>query len=153
MLQGPRGRGETLSPLLLLAASRCSVATGIDGGMADEVVEEVGAEGGERAAGGSNPEKGSTGAASSLQKLAEKTLEEHLADVMKCVVGNIKDKHLPSAKLLIDLAARLKADEDVPETAYTSLAQVLWTACPESVRKELGFGAENGAQNEYRTTS
>jgi hypothetical protein len=60
-----------------------------------------------------------------LQRKAEKTVAEYFADIFDCITANIKAKHLPSAKLLIDLAARLEKGLYVPEQEYMSLAAVL----------------------------
>ena len=60
-----------------------------------------------------------------LQRKAEKTVAEYFAEIFECITANIKAKHLPSAKLLMDLAARLESGSYVPEREYMSLAAVL----------------------------
>jgi hypothetical protein len=70
-----------------------------------------------------NPEKG--WGPVQLQRKAEKTVAEYFADIFDCIVVNIKAKHLPSAKFLVDLAARLEKGLYVPEQEYMSLAAVL----------------------------
>jgi hypothetical protein len=79
----------------------------------------------------SNPENGLTGAAVALQEKAAKVLEENLGKVVDCILDNILAKHLPSAKLLMELAGRVKGPNGVPEEEYMSLAAVLWKACQE----------------------
>lgn len=97
------------------------------GAMAEEEEEDSGStRGNEAAEKGLNPEKGSTGGAILLRDMAVKTLQEHLTEIVECVVVNIKAKHMPSANLLFYLATRLKAEEVIPEEEYQSLAEVLW---------------------------
>jgi hypothetical protein len=102
-----------------------------DGAMAEEEHAQSDGSGGQ----GLDPENGPTGAVVLLQKKAEKTVEEHLTTIVDCILDNIRAKHLPSAKLLIDLAARLETGKDVAEEEYVSLAEVLWTAFQEEERK------------------
>jgi hypothetical protein len=74
-----------------------------------------------------DPEKGLAVGAAVLTK----TLEENLHKVVACILTNIEDMHLPSAKLLVDLAARLEAKKEVPVEEYVSLAEVLWQSFKE----------------------
>lgn len=86
-------------------------------------LEVVGAEG---AKARSDPENGRTGVRKRLQKAAEQTLDENMPKIMTCLVKNIEGNHLPSAKMLIDLADG-PGDEDVASLeAHPSLAEVLW---------------------------
>ena len=88
-----------------------------------------------RAQRGSDPENGSTGAVL-LQETAEKALEDYLGQIVNCILDNIRDKHLPSAKLLFELAARLRVEKEVPEAEYLSFAEGLWKAFLEEERVE-----------------
>ena len=76
-------------------------------------------------------ESGWGGAADALRDKADKAMEEHLLDVAKCILDNVRDMHLPSVNLLFEIAARVKTTNDVPEEQYLSLAQVLWKARQE----------------------
>ena len=97
--------------------------------MAGEDVEESEIEqSDEGAAVNSDSEKNQGEAADLLQEIAEKALVEQLEKIVACIVVNIELKHLPSAKLLFDLAARLKAAKEIPESEYMSLADLLWKA-------------------------
>lgn len=73
-----------------------------------------------------DPKNGPAGAAVLLQETAEETLEDYLLEIAACVLDNIRAKHLPTVKLLFDLAARLRARDNVPREEYESLAEVLW---------------------------
>jgi hypothetical protein len=107
-----------------LGAGGVDVSSG--GAMADKDVED-GCTRSDKGGGSGkrrhNPEKGCGPV--QLQRKAEKTVAEYFADIFDCIVVNIKAKHLPSAKLLMDLAARLQAGSYVPEQEYMSLAAVL----------------------------
>jgi len=94
--------------------------------MAKEEEDSGSMRGNEAAEERSDPEKGSTGGATLLRDMAVKTLQEHLTEIVECIAVNIKAKHLPSANLLFYLATRLKAEEEIPEEEYRSLAEVLW---------------------------
>jgi hypothetical protein len=72
-----------------------------------------------------------------LQRKAEKTVAAYFAEIFDCITANIKAKHLPSAKLLMDLAARLQKGLYVPEQEYMSLAAVLLA---DFRLEELGTG-------------
>jgi type III secretion system FlhB-like substrate exporter len=107
-----------------LSAGGVNVSSG--GAMADKDVKNGCTRSDERGGSGKrrhNPEKGCGPV--QLQRKAEKTVAEYFAEIFECIMANIKAKHLPSAKLLIDLAARLEAGSYVPEQEYMSLAAVL----------------------------
>jgi len=87
-----------------------------------------------------DPEKGPTGAAVRLQEMAEKALEENLLEVVECILDNIRVKHLPSAKLLMELARRLDSRKVVLEVEYQSLAEVLWLEVQELGTGNWGLG-------------
>jgi hypothetical protein len=85
-----------------------------------------------------NPEKGCGPV--QLQRKAEKTVAQYFAEIFECITDNIKAKHLPSAKLLMDLAARLQAGSYVPEQEYMSLAAVLLADFRLEGNREQGSG-------------
>jgi len=68
------------------------------------------------------------GAAAKLQEKAERALEDHLFEIVDCILVNVRSQHLPSVTMLMELAKRVKANENVPEEMYQSLADVLWAA-------------------------
>ncbi len=72
----------------------------------------------------SEPEKARTGVRKRLQKAAEETLDNNVTKFMTCLVKNIEGNHLPSAKMLLDLADGPE-DEGTGEE-FSSLAEVLW---------------------------
>jgi MoaA/NifB/PqqE/SkfB family radical SAM enzyme len=74
----------------------------------------------------SDPENGRTGVRKRLKKAAEKTLDENMPKIMNCLLTNIDQNHLPSAKMLIDLADGPGDEEEFSSEAYLSLAEVLW---------------------------
>ena len=62
-----------------------------------------------------------------LREMTENAFKKHVADILQCIVDNICAKHLPSAKLLIDLMKLLKVEiaNDAPEKEFPSLAEML----------------------------
>jgi len=72
------------------------------------------------------PKKALRNGTALLLEMADEAVVEQLQEIVDCVVVNIKAGHLPSAKLLLELVARLKLEEDIPEEDYRSLAEVLW---------------------------
>ncbi|WP_263355818.1 hypothetical protein [Acidicapsa ligni] len=135
----------TLPPLFVLAGK--SVVNG--GAMAEE--EEAGGvvEGnkpvvvgmaGSSAGSGAGPENGlpvGTGKVGTgktmdlLRKKAEEALVENFVQIVKCIVRNIEANHLPSVKLLCDLAERVEDKQNIPMEDYQSLAEVLWKGLKE----------------------
>jgi hypothetical protein len=88
---------------------------------------------------GPDPEIGWVDAPLLLQRLAEKSLEENLTDVINCILVNIRAGHLPSVKLLVDLVAtQVKSGVEVSAEAYESLAEVLWAAVQEAETENEG---------------
>ena len=73
-----------------------------------------------------NPEKGLVGASALLRETAKTALRENFLSIVECIVTNIRNKHLPSVKLLFELAGYLEAGVEVPAEAYESFAAVLW---------------------------
>jgi hypothetical protein len=104
---------------------------------AEEEVDGVAGVGGDSAVDAgerSDPENGRTGAAKRLQRAAEKALGETVPQIVTCLVTNIGANHLPSAKMLIDLAEGRRRDEDrdeIPAEEYRSLAELLWKELEE----------------------
>jgi len=85
-----------------------------------------------------DPENGPTELASKLQKMAAEALAKHLTEVVDCVVTNVKKHHLPSAKMLLDLAGRVQSEDGVSEAEYRSFAEELWKAYQKSVGDVVG---------------
>jgi hypothetical protein len=78
---------------------------------------------------GSDPENGRTRAKKRLRKEAETALGNHATEIVQCLLRNIGKDHVPSAKMLIDLADLEDGpgDEDgAAQDEYRSLAEVLW---------------------------
>ena len=73
------------------------------------------------------PARGVGGAVARLQETAEKALEANLMEIVTCLVDNVKIKHLPSVKLLFELAARVKVGGDVPVEEMVSISDFLRT--------------------------
>jgi hypothetical protein len=97
------------------------------GAMAEEEVEESGSErSGEAATGGLDPEKGPTSVQAMLLEMADKSVTEVLLDIVKYVAVNVKlNKHVPSMKLLLDLATKAEAGKEVKPEDVESLAEKL----------------------------
>ena len=97
--------------------------------MAKDVEESGSAQGTTEGDGGGgqrlNPETGSTGALVLLKETAKKAVIEHLADIIACIVVNIQNKHLPSLKLLLELATLIDSGVDVSQAQFDSFAKVL----------------------------
>jgi hypothetical protein len=75
-----------------------------------------------------------------LQVKANKVLEDNMLSAVDCLLVNIRDlKHLPSLKLILELAARVRAEEELPEEEYRSLAEMLWKSYQEQ-EGEAGQG-------------
>lgn len=109
-----------------------------DGGaMAEEDETSEKLEGDRDAEARVDPENGGFGkAATKLQDKAGELLEEHLLEIVDCILANVRKKHLPSVTMLLDLSNRVRANEDVPEETYQSLADVLWAAKQQEVQRE-----------------
>jgi hypothetical protein len=122
------------------------------GAMAEEEEDSGSGRDDEAAEEGLDPEIGSTDGAALLQKIAVKTLHKHLTEIVECILVNIKAKHLPSAKLLFDLARRLKAEEKIPEEEYLSLAEVLW-AFRDDLEDEAQKAKEVDGKAEWVTSA
>lgn len=107
--------------------------------MADEEVEE--SERGNAESGGagesrSDPENGPTEGTVVLGGVVLTAVEKHFEVLVGCIVENIKKFHLPSAKLLIELAMLLGLGNKISEKEYPSLAEVLSKACQEQVEEQ-----------------
>lgn len=61
-----------------------------------------------------------------LCEMADWEIRNNLREIMTCIMENIRKMHLPSVKLLLELAARMKRRRAVPVEVYESLATVLW---------------------------
>ena len=59
-----------------------------------------------------------------FKNLARKTLRVYLGEVLDCLMENIRAKHLPSLKMLVEMAALLD-DEEVSPEAFESFAKLL----------------------------
>jgi hypothetical protein len=99
----------------------------------EDAIAQVTARGAEDAGKRSDPKNGRTGAARRLQQAAEKALDENTPKIVNCLIANIEGNHLPSAKMLIDLANGLRGggENEIPEEGYLSLADVLWKELEE----------------------
>jgi hypothetical protein len=89
-----------------------------------------------------DPENGPVETVVLLCETTKSVFRKHLADIFQCIVDNIRAKHLPSAKLLIDLMKLLKVEfeNDAPEQEFPSLAEMLSKAWQE---QELESGTKN----------
>jgi hypothetical protein len=94
---------------------------------------------GVRPKGGSDPKNGRVGGGLLLQRAADTAVDTYIADVIACLIGNIKKLHLPSAKLLMDLANRL-GNKDISLEEFESLAGKLL----KEVLEEPGQGQGQG---------
>lgn len=94
--------------------------------MAVEEADSGGAQAGE-AAGRErlDQETGPGSAEALLREKADEALKKYLTDLVNCVVTNVQNKHLASAKLLIDLAEVMRPGRDVPPERYESFAKEL----------------------------
>ena len=75
---------------------------------------------------GSGPEKDLTRPVISMEELVLKAVEEQLAEIIHSILWNISvEKHLPSAKCLIDLATLIRAGREVPAMVFEAFAERL----------------------------
>jgi hypothetical protein len=101
----------------------------------EDAIEQAGARGAEDAGERSDPEDGRTGAVALLQKKADEAVEKNLSRIVDCIVDNIIEKHLPSVKLLFEVAARYRVEGAVPKEDFRSFAEVLWKEVQEQERE------------------
>lgn len=82
---------------------------------------------GERSRGRRAAKKGAVNGAMLLRDIALEALRKNLQAIVDCVLDNIKvGKHLPSVKLLFELATHLTPEDEIPEEDLLSFAEVLW---------------------------
>lgn len=87
-----------------------------------------------------NPEIGSArrvNAPAMLKGFAVIAVQAKLDEIVTCIMTNITKGHLPSAKLLFDLASKMVNDEEIPEAEMKSIAEFLWKAA-EHMGLEIG---------------
>jgi hypothetical protein len=78
------------------------------------------------AAKGEDPKKGLTQTVISLEEIAKKSIEENVAEIVRCILVNVVElKHLGSAKFLIDFATLVRSGKDIPASEYTAFAETL----------------------------
>jgi hypothetical protein len=88
-----------------------------------------------------NPENGSGSVVVLLQEKADKALGDHLLEVVECLVSNVKEKHLPSLKLLFDIAERIGLGQELSEAAVKSFTDSLRDSLQTMKEEhELGTG-------------
>jgi len=141
--QSRRGSGSgagALLPFLFCAVNLCRALLdtcsgwarhGIGGAMAEEE-DDSGSEkdcveddwSGVRSDGGPDPKNGRVKGRLLLKEAATTALDKYVDDVIKNIVGNIKGGHLPSMKLLMDMADHLESKN--PTAAdFESFARLL----------------------------
>jgi len=86
---------------------------------------------------GPDPKNGQVKGRLLLRRAATDALEKYVDDVITNIVGNIKDKHLPSVKLLMDMADHLESRNPTPAD-FESFARLLMKV----FLKEQGKGKE-----------
>jgi hypothetical protein len=91
---------------------------------------------GVRPKGGSDQKNGRVGGRLLLQRAADTAVDTYIADVISCIEGNIKKLHLPSVKLLLDLAERLGSKEVSLEEFESLAAELLKEVLEEQERIE-----------------
>lgn len=74
--------------------------------------------------GGPDPKNGQVKGRLLLQRAATDALEKYVDDVITNIVGNIQAKHLPSVKLLMDMADHLESKNPTPAD-FESFARLL----------------------------
>lgn len=74
--------------------------------------------------GESDPEKGRAGGPSLLQRASDAAMWKYINMVVNSILGNIQDKHLPSVKLLMDMAQCL-TKKDPTAADFESFAKLL----------------------------
>jgi hypothetical protein len=79
---------------------------------------------------GGDGEKSRAGAPVELQTTANQGQIEDLAEVVNCIFSEIRLEHLPSGKLLVDLA-ELCDGEEITTEKVESFAKTLWKAYGE----------------------
>ena len=92
-----------------------------------------------------DPEIDLAGAAVLLQREAAKALAKYLKEVVDCIITNIKAKHLPSAKLLFELAGEFGKGA-VPLEKVESFARTLIRLCGQELNGQELNGDENGSE-------
>jgi len=89
----------------------------------DKEAKEAGRGG---AAKGADSEKGPTQTVISLEEIAKKSIEDNVAEIVRCILFNVVElKHLGSAKFLIDFATLMRSGKDIPAAEYTAFAETL----------------------------
>ena len=81
-----------------------------------------------------DPENGRVGGRLLLKRAAETALSTYIKDVIASIVTNIKAKHLPSTKMLLDMADHLESRDATP-AEFDSFAKVLLKEYLEEVEK------------------
>jgi len=84
-----------------------------------------------------DPENGRAGVGTLLQRAADAAVSKYINIVVNSVLGNIQDKHLPSVKLLMDVAGHLESKNPTPAD-FESFARLLM----KEFRKEQEKHAE-----------
>ncbi len=101
----------------------------------EKAVEETGKSG---AVAGSEPEKVRAQKVPSLEELAQKTIEDNVAGIVRCILFNVVElKHLGSAKFLIDFATLVRQGKELPAKEYEAFA--------ENLRAQFLLPAETGS--------
>jgi len=99
--------------------------------------------------GGPDPENGQAGGPGLLQRAADAAMWKYINMVVNCVLGNIQDKHLPSVKLLMEMAQCL--DKKNPTAAdYESFAKLLLKELENE--QEKSNDREKAEEHEARMT-
>ena len=88
-----------------------------------------------------DPENGSAGVLVQLREMVEEGLARNLLKIAEVILANVREGHLPSVKLLIELVERLKKLSEVSEEKYESLAKVLWRSLRGVADREQGTGS------------
>ena len=71
-----------------------------------------------------DPKNGRAGVGTLLQRAADAAVSKYINIVVNSVLGNIQDKHLPSVKLLMDVAGHLESKNPTPAD-FESFARLL----------------------------
>ena len=72
-----------------------------------------------------------------LQEMAEEFMRKNFRPVLECVLTNVLEhKHLPSARLLVELAKMVVTEGEAPVEAYESVTEVIWKSYQKVQRKQ-----------------